>query len=240
MPLFEQLDAASTPMGPISLRRRRELTLDVDVFEVKLGDEFLMSSLFPVAEIELARLGLGAVEGRRLDVVVGGLGLGYTARTVLEDERVASLTVVEALPQVVSWHERQLLPEVAGLASDPRTRLLTADFFALVRDAAGFAPGRPEDRVDAVLLDIDHTPRHVLHPSHASFYARDGLRQLLRSLRPGGVFALWSDDPPDEPFLADLRAVFDDATAEVVDFPNPLIGGRSANTVYVARVGDGR
>ena len=62
---FEELDWQNTEMGEISLRRRLERTLDVDVYEVKLGDEYLMSSLFPVAEIELARLGLAACEGGR-------------------------------------------------------------------------------------------------------------------------------------------------------------------------------
>jgi hypothetical protein len=83
-PLFEELDSAETPMGTISLRRRLEPSRQIDVYEVKLGDEFLMSSLFTVAEIELARLGLAAADGDDLDVLVGGLGLGYTAQAALE------------------------------------------------------------------------------------------------------------------------------------------------------------
>ena len=230
---FEELDWQDTAMGGISLRRRLEPTLGVDVFEVKLGEEFLMSSLFPVAEIELARLGLAACTGDALDVVVGGLGLGYTAVTALEDPRVRSLTVVEALEPVIGWHERRLLPDVAGLTADPRTRLVQGDFFATARGEAGFGDGTPT-RVHAVLLDIDHTPRHVLHPSHAAFYSADGLRSLRRHLHPEGVFALWSDDPPDEDFLDLLRAGFTSAQGHVVSFPNPLTGGTSANSVYVA------
>ena len=111
---FEELDWQNTEMGEISLRRRLERTLEVDVYEVKLGEEFLMSSLFPVAEIELARLGLAACAGAELDVVVGGLGLGYTAVTALEESRVRSLVVVEALAAVIGWHEKHLLPEWAS------------------------------------------------------------------------------------------------------------------------------
>jgi spermidine synthase len=220
-------------MGTITLRRRVEPSLGIDVYEVKLGDEYLMSSLFTVAEVDLARLGLAEVSGDALDVVVGGLGLGYTARTVLEDDRVASLTVVEALPQVIDWHRRELLPDVAGLASDRRVTLVEGDFFALAA-GDGFAPDAPRTTYDAVLLDIDHTPGHVLHPSHAAFYSADGLRRLARSLRPGGVFALWSDDPPDPSFLAVLGAVFEHTDAHVVTFPNFLIQGTSSNTVYIA------
>jgi hypothetical protein len=70
---FEELDYRSTPIGALSLRRRRELSLGVDVFEIKLGDEYLMSSLFTASEIALARLGLAELSGADLDVVVGGL-----------------------------------------------------------------------------------------------------------------------------------------------------------------------
>ncbi len=85
---FEELDFRPTPMGVLSLRRRRSLTSGLDVYEIKLGDEFLMSSAFTVAEIELARLGLAALDRTGLDVVVGGLGLGYTASAVLENPNV--------------------------------------------------------------------------------------------------------------------------------------------------------
>ena len=87
----------------------------------------------------------------------------------------------------------------------------------------------------AILLDIDHTPRYVLHPSHADFYSAEGLARLAALLHPGGVFALWSDTPPDDEFMAVLAAVFTEPTAHVVDFANPLTGGTSSNTVYVAR-----
>jgi spermidine synthase len=234
---FEELDWRDTPMGEISLRRRRDPAAGVDVYEVKLGDEFLMSSLFTVAEVELARLALARMPGTDLDVVVGGLGLGYTARAVLDDARVASLIVVEALDEVIGWHRRGLLPHAAELTSDPRTRLVRGDFFALAADAdagGGLDPDVAGRRFDAVLLDVDHSPRHVLHPSHAAFYTEEGLRRLAGQLRPGGVFALWSNDPPDEAFTRTLAAVFPTATGHVVTFPNPLQGRESANTVYVA------
>ncbi|HEY0773724.1 MAG TPA: spermidine synthase [Nocardioidaceae bacterium] len=230
---FEELDWQDTPMGEISLRRRVEPTLGVEVYEVKLGDEYLMSSLFTAAEVALARLGLAEANGDSLDVLVGGLGLGYTAATALEDPRVRSLTVVDAIPQVIDWHRRDLLPGTAGLAADPRTRLVQGDFFALVAGEEGFGEGTPEG-YDAILLDVDHTPRHVLHPSHAPFYTEPGLGALRRHLRPDGVFALWSDDPPDEDFMRVMSAVFASSRAEVVTFSNPLTGGESANTVYVA------
>jgi len=231
---FEQLSWDETPMGVLGLRRRLEPVTGADVYEVKLGDEYLMSSAFTVAEIELARLGLAAHAGAELDVVVGGLGLGYTADAACEDPRVRSLVLVEALPEVIAWHEQRLLPDVERLARDGRVCFVEGDFFALSASEDGFDPQAPGRAFDVVLLDIDHTPRHVLADSHAGFYTREGLAGLRRHLTASGVFALWSDDPPDEPFLELLGAVFSSAHAEVVTFPNPLTGGESANTVYLA------
>lgn len=232
---FEELAREQTTAGTITLRRRRELVLDVDVYEVKLDDEFLMSSLFTVAEIELARLGLAAAGGTELDVVVGGLGLGYTARAALEVPGVRSLLVVEAVAEVIGWHERGLLPDTAGLADDPRTTLVHDDFFTRAASEHGFDPDAPARRFDVALVDIDHTPHHHLHPSHALFYTADGLRSLARHLQPHGVFALWSDASPDDDFLALLRLAFATADARVVTFPNFQTGGESTNTIYLAQ-----
>src|SRR3954451_24104906 len=106
---FEELDYRPTPIGTLILRRRRDVSSGVDVFEIKLGDEFLMSSQFTASEIALARLGLAELSGSDLDVVVGGLGLGYTARAVLEHKSVRSLVIVERLGAVIDWHKEGLL-----------------------------------------------------------------------------------------------------------------------------------
>ena len=233
--LFEELDWCPTPIGVLSLRRRKALDSRIDVYEIKLGEEFLMSSLFTVAEVELARLGLAAASGVELDVVVGGLGLGYTADAVLDDPRVRSLVVVDALPEVIAWHRRGLLPLGARLTTDPRCRLVCGDFFAMLDSgAAGLDPEKPGRRFHAILVDIDHSPREVLAPGNAAFYGPSGLRRVAGHLRPGGIFALWSNSPPDEEFMAALRDVFASAQSHVISFPNPLQNREATNTVYVA------
>ena len=142
----------------ISLRKRAEPRLDNRIlYEVKLGDDYLMSSLFPEAEIQLSKLGLDALHrnGHReqLNIVVGGLGLGYTAATVLENTQVQTLTVVDVIPAVIDWHQRHLVPLGETLCSDTRCTLQLGDFFALATDAEpGFPPlNQP---VQGVFLDL--------------------------------------------------------------------------------------
>lgn len=235
---FEEIDWCPTTMGDISLRRRRDPVLDEDVYEIKLDDDFLMSSMFTEGEVALARLALAAVPdtGSPLDVAVGGLGLGYTASGVLDDTRVRSVLVVEALAEVIDWHNRDLLPLSSRLTSDARCRLFHGDFFALLGSEGGLEEmGVEGRRFHAVVVDIDHSPRHLLHPAHAVFYRTYGLRRLAARLHPGGVFALWSNDPPDPVFSAELAGVFPDSTAHIVDFRHPAHGTKAANTVYIAK-----
>ncbi|WP_026124502.1 hypothetical protein [Nocardiopsis baichengensis] len=236
---FRVLDLIPTPMGDISLRRRHDPALGYEVHEIKLGDEFLMSSAFTAAEEEMSRLALAepALPDEGVRVAVGGLGLGFTAQTALADERVAELVVVETLGPVIEWHREGLIPAGATLSADDRCSFAHGDFFAIARGDEDLAALKPPEGgpFHAVLLDIDHSPSHVLNPAHAAFYTADGLRAFAgRMLTGEGVFALWSNDAPDEEFTSLLSQVFASARAEEVRFPNPLQGGESSNTVYVA------
>lgn len=238
-PLFEELDFRPTPLGDLILRRRRMTMLDdLVVYEVLLGDAFLMSSLFHEVEVALADIGLAAVTGEKLDVVVGGLGLGYTAVAALKHPRVAELLVVDVMAPVIEWHEKGMVPLGETLTDDPRCRFVHADFFALAAaPELGFDPLLPGRKFHAVLLDIDHSPQNLLDERNGGFYSTEGLSGLAAQLLPGGVFALWSDDAPDEDFLGRLAEVFTTSEARVVAFYNPLLESESRSTVYVARSG---
>ena len=226
--LIEELDYRATAMGPLILRRRWVAAIDADVIEVILGEEHLRSSLFTVGETELAVRGLAAAKSGPLRVLVGGLGLGYTARAALADTRVTSVDVVDALAPVIEWHEAGLVPLGESLGQEPRCHLRLGDFFGWFD-----TPRAPGDRYDVVLLDIDHSPRALLHPEHARFYAEPGLRRLREGIAAGGVFAMWSDEGPEAAFIALLEAVFDEVRSEVVAFDNPLTGSASTCTIYV-------
>ncbi len=232
---FEELDHQETPLGDISLRRRAEPRLQGQIlYEVKMNDEYLMSSLFTEAEIQLSKLGLAGFGEEALDVVVGGLGLGYTAVAALECPTLRSLLVVDVMKPVIEWHQKGLVPLGEQLCSDKRCQLVHADFFHVsTSPTVGFDGTDNNQKVHAVLLDIDHSPSNWLNPGNGDFYTLEGLRALAEKIHPGGVFGLWSNDLPDENFVVLLNQVFAKTDSHVVDFPNPYSGETSNNSVYV-------
>ncbi len=236
--MYEELDYRKTPIGDLLLRRRRLIQLGgLDIYEVKLGEAFLMTSLFHEAEVQLSKLGLDLLDNKNLDVVVGGLGLGYTAVAALENKRVASLVVVEFLSGVIEWHQTGLVPLGKTLMEDSRCRLIQGDFFAMSQNVTNsFDPDNPTNKHDAILLDIDHSPTHVLHQTNTRFYTEEGLNELSQHLKPGGVFGLWADGFPEDSFTDLLGKVFESAWSHTIEFENPLTGGSSEGAVYLAKV----
>ena len=169
--VFEEIDYQETALGVISLRKRSEPRLDnLLIYEVKLNEEWLMSSLFVDAEEELSRLGLDKLKNNGYDndlsIVVGGLGLGYTSVTALNDKMLTELRTIDVMPAVISWHRRGLLPVGDVLETDPRSKLIHGDFFAIAsNDQTGFLD---DERVHGVFLDIDHSPSHWLNSDYQS------------------------------------------------------------------------
>lgn len=225
-PTFEEIDYQDTELGELILRRRRPLSQpDTWVYEVKLAGRFLMSSLNTDSERELATRALARLHGDRLQVLVGGLGLGYTAAAALADPRVAKVDVVERLPAVIDWHRRGILPLGDALSVDPRCHLLVGDCLHALQQG-----GPP--RYDAILIDIDDSPIHLLDEAHATFYSVAGLAAARQSLRPGGVFALWTSLPAEAEVTARLAQAFRTADVEEVRFDNALLDHPEVNALY--------
>jgi spermidine synthase len=233
--LFEEIDSQPSPLGEISLRRRRIPVFgDRDIYEVKLGDEFLMSSTFVDAKEALSTLGLAAVKSDKLSVVVGGLGLGYTAVAALKDARIEELLVVDALAPVIEWHKNELVPLGKILNADTRNRYVLGSFFDLAAaPSKGFDPNHDAKKFDAILLDIDHSPTEFLNAANASFYTTDNLALMAEQLKPNGVFAMWSQNLPEDSFEQLLKTVFASVDSHVVSFFNLFQNVESTNSVYV-------
>lgn len=226
---LEILSYEHSPLGPLCLRRRALLSMPGTVVtEVTLNHEFLMSSYYTVSEIALSRLALDMHEGSDLRVLVGGLGLGYTAHAALESSRVAEVVVVELLPQVVDWLERDLLPLSDEIKADGRFRTETGDFFVRM---AGPPPGEP---FDLILVDIDHAPDDYLDHANAPFYTDEGLESAKAHLAPAGILAVWSSaDSPS--FREGLERHFGDVRVESVTFFNELVHEERTDLIFLAR-----
>ena len=177
----EILEYCETAIGVLCLRRRELLSEPgTIVTEVMLDNQFLMSSYNTASEEALASLALEWHGGSELDVLVGGLGLGYTAHAALECRRVRRVEVLEFLPQVISWLARDLVPLAAALRAEPRLRVVEGDIFEHLQ-------GPPKTRLDAILIDVDHSPDEVLAPANRSFYTTAGLRRAREHLADGGA-----------------------------------------------------
>lgn len=235
--LYEELDRRDTAIGELVLRRRRVpgLTGDEPVYEIKRDDELLMSSLVNDSELALAQRAIPHVGDGIFDVLVGGLGLGYTAWAALGFERVRSVRVVELLSEVIEWHREGLVPLGAELSRDPRCRFLQGDFFVFVTDPSLRDLLHPAGGYGAILLDIDHAPDAVLRDEHKGWYAPASLARTAELLQPGGVLAVWSCGGPQEGFQQALEEVFPDVTLEDVTIYNPLADSEQTDTIYLAK-----
>jgi spermidine synthase len=182
----EELGRAPGAYGEVVLRRRTGA--DGDHLELVVDGVFAMDDVDTSTERALATEALARCGGDRLSVLVGGLGLGWTAATALADPRVAEVDVAELQPPLVDWARQGLLPALP--VRDPRLRLHVADVAVHLAGAAG--------RYDAVLLDVDNGPAFLVHEVNAGLYAEPGLSTALAALRPSGMLAIWSSDPVPE------------------------------------------
>jgi spermidine synthase len=200
------LARADTPNGEVALRRRGT------VLELVVDGAFAMDTVDTSTEVALAERALGRHPAPRR-VLVGGLGLGLTARAVLADPRVRHVDVVELAPPLVGWARSGLVAELAGLEGE-RCTLHVAD----VLDVLG---GRcaPRGPWDLVLLDVDNGPDFLVHASNAALYEPHGLAAARAALRPGGLLVVWSSHvaPALDAALREVAGDGDEVGEDVVE-----------------------
>lgn len=144
-----------------------------------------MDSTETSSERELAHLALAPARPRGR-LLIGGLGLGYTAYAALELP-VGRIDVVELEPALVQWAHDGLTPVLAELGAEPRVRLLVGDIATTVTE-----PGLPWD---AIILDVDNGPDFLIHAENASLYGLPLLSSAYGRLAPGGRLAVWCQGP---------------------------------------------
>ena len=231
--------AASCPLRPVIPFRNLAQTRTPDgstfslhehdgEYFLKLNGRQLMSTTSTTSELLLAQLPCKGISRiRNSCVLIGGLGLGFSLRQVLEMARPdTTVHVAELLPEVVAWN-REFLREVNGkLLGDPRVKAIVGDVFKVIKDAGKVA-------YDAILLDVDNGPTSFVQPKNSRLYDRHGFKLIARALRPGGKVAFWS--ACEEPsFVHNLeRAGF-----KVEAYPAKAHerAKRAAHVIYVAEV----
>lgn len=186
------LDRREGPYGEVVLRRHGEL------LQIIANGCFLMDTSDGRSERLLIDAALAALGGREApDVLIGGLGVGFSLAHAAADPRWGAITVVEREPAIIDWHLRGPLADLSARAlADPRTRIVEADLVAHL--------GETSATYDALCLDIDNGPGWTVTEDNDGLYSPAGLASCARALKPGGVLAVWSAQPSPE-FEGTLR-----------------------------------
>ena len=231
---YDEVARSESERGEVVLRRRRpgepsrvaaaDPEDDPGVLELRVNGVFVMDTRETTTEQELARAALDRVDDPR-DVLVGGLGLGYTVREVLTDRRVERLVVVEVEPALVRWMRDGTVPHGPSFLADARLRVVEADLLEAVQEAS-------PDSFDLVLLDVDNGPGHLVHDSNSGVYRSPFLRQVAAMLRTGGALVVWSAAEAD-----DLAETLEEVFGAVARVPLPVrLQGREEHYwLYLAR-----
>ncbi|MET0998510.1 MAG: hypothetical protein ABWX73_07350 [Marmoricola sp.] len=182
---YVEVARAESERGELVLRRRIE-ERTADALELRVNGVFVMDTRETSSEIELAAAALELVEDPR-DVVVGGLGLGFTTQRVLDDRRVERVMVVEVEPALVGWMRDGTIPHGPSVLADKRVHIIDADIVMAVREATS--------TYDLVLLDVDNGPGYLVHDSNSTIYEHDFVASTKRIIKRGGALVVWSANP---------------------------------------------
>ncbi|HEY2211444.1 MAG TPA: spermidine synthase [Bradyrhizobium sp.] len=180
-----QIDTARVPGADVELRLMRR---GAD-FSMMLGPNELMSSRLSGSEEALATLACRRIEAvKRPNLLIGGLGMGFTLRAALAVLGTdARITVAELVPAVIAWARGPMANIFADSLNDPRASILSADVIEVIRSHPS--------AFDAILLDVDNGPEGLIRKANDALYNLKGLKAIRRALRPGGVLAVWSSGP---------------------------------------------
>lgn len=182
---YAEVARAESERGEVVLRRRSEEHA-ADVLELRVNGVFVMDTRETGSEIELAAAALGLLEHPR-EVVVGGLGLGFTVQRVLADPRVERVAIVEIEESLVGWMRDGTIPHGPALLADRRVHVVNTDIVTAVEEASS--------TYDLVLLDVDNGPGQLVHATNAGLYEHDFIASTRCILNPGGVLVIWSAHP---------------------------------------------
>jgi spermidine synthase len=196
-------------------------------YSISLKGQELMHSKAMASELLLGKLGIERlVKDAPARILIGGLGLGFTLRGVLDhvgDD--VQVDVVELLPKVVEWNREYLCDINGTLLDDPRVNVIEKDVLEVISEGASHS-------YDSMILDVDNGPTGMVKASNDSLYSHKGLRSVRKLLRAGGRAAYWSAGT-DPHFKARMEAV-----GFRVGVIPAKVHERAKRAAYVVYVGD--
>lgn len=202
-PEAAEVARAESERGEIVLRAHRE-DGGPDVLELRVNGVFVMDTQETSSERALAEVALAQVPDPR-NVLIGGLGLGFTLQQVLADTRVERAVVVEIEESLVEWMRDGTIPHGPALLADQRVTIANLDIVLAIDEAR-------ESSYDLVLLDVDNGPDNLVHQANSAIYRTGFLKRIRRLIAPGGVVVIWSAAESEE-LDAALREVFEHSSA---------------------------
>ena len=220
----ETVASAETPRGELTLRERTTEDGTV-VHELIVAGVFAMDTADTSTETALAEQALAQVSDPRR-VLVGGLGLGFTAWQVLKDRRVRELHVVELEEDIVHWARLGLTPTLGVLARHPRATLHTSGALAALTDDE-----EPHGPWDLVLLDVDNGPSFLVHADNERIYSAESLAAILSRVAKGGALAIWAAQR-EPALLATMQSL---APTQEILLPAQRRGRALQYAIYLAR-----
>ena len=203
---YVEVARAESERGELVLRRRVE-ERSADTLELRVNGVFVMDTRETSSEIELAAAALELVEDPR-DVVVAGLGLGFTTQRVLADHRVGRVMVVEIEEALIGWMRDGTIPHGPALLADKRVHIVDASIVRAVEEATA--------TYDLVLLDVDNGPGYLVYDANAGIYERDFIASTKEIVNAGGALVVWSANPAPE-LAAAMKQVFGNCTEHRYD-----------------------
>jgi spermidine synthase len=167
-------------------------------FSIMSGNVELMNSRVSGSEEALATMTCARLRGGAPPrLLIGGLGMGFTLRAALAAlGPEARIIVAELVPAVVVWARGPLAAVFGTSLNDPRVAVREGDVGGVI--------GSSPSAFDAILLDVDNGPEGLTRRANNALYDLRGLAAARRSLRPGGMLAVWSSGP-DRAFTERLR-----------------------------------
>jgi spermidine synthase len=200
---YDEVARTWSQHGELVLRRRGP------VLELRVNGVHVMDTAETGSEIELARAALRTADSP-VDVLIGGLGLGFTAHEVLADSRVKRLVVVELEEVLVAWMRDGTIPHGPGFLADERLQVKVADVRVALAES-------PPGSFDLVLLDVDNGPDYLVHEANAAVYEREFLGCVRHAVKPGGVLVIWSSSESEA-----LQRAVAEAFGNCESLPHPV------------------